>query len=89
MPSFHAVDEIKKKSLSPCFVLLLSLVFFFNSLLIIVQYSFYYEEIIILLHKLLSLQNDMIRNFQLISKWSVVWFPFITDGKGEEIKEQE
>ena len=89
MPSFHAADEIKKKKKPPpWFVLLLSLVFF-NSLLIIVQYSFYYEEIIILLHKLLSLQNGMIRNFQLISKWSVVWFPFITDGKGDEIKEQE
>lgn len=60
-----------------------SLIFVFNTLLIIVQYSFYYEEIIILLQKLALLQNDMIRNFQLISKWSVVWFPFISDGKGE------
>lgn len=82
--------KLKKKKPLPLFCFAFkSSFFFFNSLLIIVQYSFYYEEIIIILHKLLSLQNDMIRNFQLISKWSVVWFPFITDGKGEEIKEQE
>lgn len=63
--------------------------FFFNSLLIIVQYSFSYKEMIILLHKLSSLQNDKIRNFQLISKWSVVCFPFISDVKGEETKTGE
>ena len=64
--------KFKKKKASPLFCFAFKSSFFFNSLLIIVQYSFYYEEIIILLHKLLSLQNDMIRNFQLISKWSVV-----------------
>lgn len=62
MQTSQAVDKNEKTS----FVLLLSLIFF-NPLPIIVQYSFYYEEIIIPLHKLLSLQNDTIRNFQLIS----------------------
>lgn len=83
MQCLQAKDKNKKTSR---FVFLLSI--FFNSLPIIVQYSFYYGEIIIPLHKLVSFQSDMIRNFQLLSKWSVVWFPFISDTEGEDVRER-